>query len=362
MPRNDHGADLEPLGDFARVHAAGAAEREEREPARIVTTLDRHDADRAFHVGVGDAHDPFRQLEHGPVSAARPGPRRRAVVRPASSDILPPKKKIRIEPPEQQVRVGHRQLGARAVADWPRHRPSAPRTDAEARRRCPVRNRPAAARQRCECRSPAGGPENLQSASRSRSPRHRRSGSRRWTCRPCRTKSPGGSRRRAPRPSRRRRRPPVPRAPVRTALARAAAADIDPPFDCMMARRDPSKCRSSVDRYRSMSGVTYALTTVVLQRSNSRYSGSTSCDAETCHPDFAQPSAMLPLVRGIHIGVQQADGDDVGALIFARDARADRSRSSSSADDPSPPAPTRSSTPNVSCSSTIGLGSGTKRL
>jgi hypothetical protein len=62
---------------------------------------------------------------------------------------------------------------------------------------------------------------------------------------------------------------------VRTACARAAPAEMHPPFDCMIESRRGSAC-SSVLRYRSINGVTYAFTTVVLHRSNSRYSGNTS--------------------------------------------------------------------------------------
>ena len=62
VPRHHDRIDLERPGDLARVHAAGAAERDEREPARIVPALDGHDANRALHVRVGDADDAFRQL------------------------------------------------------------------------------------------------------------------------------------------------------------------------------------------------------------------------------------------------------------------------------------------------------------
>ena len=39
VPRHDHRRDVEALGDLARVHAAGAAEREQRKVARIVAAL-----------------------------------------------------------------------------------------------------------------------------------------------------------------------------------------------------------------------------------------------------------------------------------------------------------------------------------
>ena len=43
---------------------------------------------------------------------------------------------------------------------------------------------------------------------------------------------------------------------VCTAAALALAAEIDPPFDCMMLRRDRPSCSSSFARYRAISGVT----------------------------------------------------------------------------------------------------------
>ena len=143
---------------------------------------------------------------------------------------------------------------------------------------------------------------------------------------------------------------------VRTASARARDEEIEPPFDCMIdsrfvpafagasarlrrpvfaaapARRPSS--RSSRPRYRSISGDTYAFTAVVLQRSNSRYSGSTSDDTDTSQPSRRRRSATSPLVGGIHVRMQQADRRHFGALSAqairegsrARPHRAVRSR------------------------------------
>jgi hypothetical protein len=47
-----------------------------------------------------------------------------------------------------------------------------------------------------------------------------------------------------------------------------------------------------------MSGVTYALTAVVLQRSNSRYSGRTRCDAETMNPSASRRAAIRASCTG----------------------------------------------------------------
>ena len=54
--RDEHGADAELFGERARVERTGAAERDEREPARIVAALDRDDAQRAQHLSVHDLH------------------------------------------------------------------------------------------------------------------------------------------------------------------------------------------------------------------------------------------------------------------------------------------------------------------
>ena len=86
---------------------------------------------------------------------------------------------------------------------------------------------------------------------------------------------------------------------VRTASARASDEEIDPPFDCMMLRRRPPSCASSRPRYRSISGATYALTTVVHHRSNSRYSGSTSDDTDTSHPSRRNRSATRCSCAGL---------------------------------------------------------------
>ena len=44
-------------GQRARVQRPRAAERHQREAARVDAALDRHHAQRAQHLGLGDAHD-----------------------------------------------------------------------------------------------------------------------------------------------------------------------------------------------------------------------------------------------------------------------------------------------------------------
>ena len=49
--------DAELVGDRGGVQRPGAAERQQREAARVDAALDRHDAQRADHLRVRDAHD-----------------------------------------------------------------------------------------------------------------------------------------------------------------------------------------------------------------------------------------------------------------------------------------------------------------
>ena len=55
MRRDEHGRDVEPLRDRPRVQRPGAAERDQREVARVEAALDRDQPDRVRHVLVGGA-------------------------------------------------------------------------------------------------------------------------------------------------------------------------------------------------------------------------------------------------------------------------------------------------------------------
>ncbi len=59
--RDENGRDVERVGEVACMQAAGAAEGEQCEVARIEATLHADHADGALHVGVGDAHDAFSE-------------------------------------------------------------------------------------------------------------------------------------------------------------------------------------------------------------------------------------------------------------------------------------------------------------
>ena len=61
--RDEQRRDAELLGERAGVQPAGAAERDERELARVEAALDGDHPQRPAHLGVGHAHDAERGLE-----------------------------------------------------------------------------------------------------------------------------------------------------------------------------------------------------------------------------------------------------------------------------------------------------------
>jgi hypothetical protein len=75
------------------VQRPGAAEGQQREVARIMAALDRHDADRADHVVVGDREDAARgsaqvRPSFGDMASPRaPRAARSSVKRPSSSQF-----------------------------------------------------------------------------------------------------------------------------------------------------------------------------------------------------------------------------------------------------------------------------------
>ena len=78
MRRHEHLGDLERVGDLGRMQRAGAAERDERELARVVALLDRPRPDRARHVRVRDRQDAVGRLHQTEARAAsRAAARRR---------------------------------------------------------------------------------------------------------------------------------------------------------------------------------------------------------------------------------------------------------------------------------------------
>ena len=80
--RHDHGRNLQVARDLHGVQRTGAADRDEREVARIVAALDRDAAHGERHLGDGDLHDAVRDL--GRVHAQR---LRRASLEPAPRGV-----------------------------------------------------------------------------------------------------------------------------------------------------------------------------------------------------------------------------------------------------------------------------------
>ena len=117
--RDEHGRHAELLGQRARVHPAGAAERGEREVARVQAALDADHAQRAHHLGVGDAHDAQRRL-------LRVEPERLARRRQRALGQLAPQRRPRRRPAPRRRRA------ARGTG-W-RPSPSAPRRRGRSRR------------------------------------------------------------------------------------------------------------------------------------------------------------------------------------------------------------------------------------
>ncbi len=97
----------------------GAAERHQREAARVDAALDAHHAQRAEHRGLGDAHDSLRagdRLELQLVGQARD----RALGRGPVEREAAGERRVLEQPPEQQVGVGDGRLApAASVARRP---------------------------------------------------------------------------------------------------------------------------------------------------------------------------------------------------------------------------------------------------
>ena len=133
-PGHDHLADLELLREPDGVHRAGAAERDEGEVARVDPLLDGDRPHRVRHLRVDDREHPLGELGRPePDLAPRPSERAlgRALVErhPAAEEVA------RVEPAEEEVRVGHGRLRSAApVAGRARIGAGALRPDAQAAR------------------------------------------------------------------------------------------------------------------------------------------------------------------------------------------------------------------------------------
>ena len=118
---DDHPGNAELPGELRGVQRAGAAEGEQREVARVVTSRQRHHAKRSRHAVVGDAKDRCRGI-------LRIQPERRTNLfveshrdRIERDRTVHREQRVRVEPPEQQVGVGDRHpLSAAPEADGTR--------------------------------------------------------------------------------------------------------------------------------------------------------------------------------------------------------------------------------------------------
>ena len=125
MARDDDRAHAEQRGEVGAVQRAGAAEGHQREVARVVAALDRHQPERADHVVVHDVEDALRRrLQREP---ERPGhPLLDGPPRPIDVERDLAAEQVRRDAAEHQVGVGDGGLlAAGAVADRARLRPRA---------------------------------------------------------------------------------------------------------------------------------------------------------------------------------------------------------------------------------------------
>ncbi len=106
-------ADPQPACERGRVQRAGAAERHQREAARVDPALDAHHAQRAQHLRLGDPHDALRARRHLEVELARQA-RDRVVRRVAVERQLARQRRVLEQPAEQEVGVGHGRLAPAA--------------------------------------------------------------------------------------------------------------------------------------------------------------------------------------------------------------------------------------------------------
>ena len=334
--------DPELVGERARVQRPGAAERDEREVARVVAALDRDDAQRPQHLGVDDPDDRLR------VEVAE-----RALGRGAVE--LDPAREARGQAAEQKVRVGHRrQRPAAAVARRAGVGAGALRPDAHRPARVDAARSTRRPRRPCGCRPSAGGSAARRRGARSTARRPRpRSGRRRSTSRPCRTRSRSGTRPRRRRAPRRPRPRPGRRRARRAGCAAASSRLATPPDERITsgsgspasaaARREaPQVPRGHRPEVRVGRGRRRALVLAELRRDLVR-----GDDVRIRQP----PPQLLgdrALVLRMPVRVQQADGHGLRVeRARARRGRAARRRR---------PGPIRSRTPYDRSSGTSGSG------
>ena len=147
---NEHLRDSERLGQLGCVERPGAAERDEREVARVVAPLDGERANQAGHIRVRDRQDSLRRLEQvEPEAVGKPLHDLGGGV--AVETHVPTEEPVGIDPPEDDVRVRHGRLpAALSIARRPGPGASAPRAYAEGAALVDIRDRAAAGADRLD--------------------------------------------------------------------------------------------------------------------------------------------------------------------------------------------------------------------
>ena len=114
MQRHQHLLDLKPFRQLATVHRAGATEWEHGEVPRVEAALERDHAQRSIHVRIG--HRNHRQRRATPRGVGAVAVRRQHFNRAVGSRDIKPhpvsERRVRGKAAQDQVRVGHRGLGA----------------------------------------------------------------------------------------------------------------------------------------------------------------------------------------------------------------------------------------------------------
>ena len=195
--RHDDRRDRQLARERRAVQRPGAAERDEREVARVVAAADRDQADRVGHVGVGDGDDRQRPPPPATARAARRSFCDRLLGGGGSSVIAPPTSVVPMRPSTRlaSVLVGIVARRCRSRRGRGRRRPTAGRCAAirpRRSRRSSRRRRRSSAPRWTGSRSGS----RTRRATRGRDPQARRDrpARRPSTCRPCRSRSSSRSR------------------------------------------------------------------------------------------------------------------------------------------------------------------------
>ncbi len=132
VERDDARLHAEELHHRRRLRRARAAEREQRESARVDAALDRHLADAVRLVPVRDLDDAFGELLDAHAAAEALAEIGDALPRALGVELDAAADQRRRDPPEHEVGVGDRRLVASVrIAHRPRHRAGALRPDLE---------------------------------------------------------------------------------------------------------------------------------------------------------------------------------------------------------------------------------------